>query len=153
MLTTTIILLLLSIYFLITGVPFTDIEKEAIQYKIDKLDGKTPDETGVVLGGLLMLVFGTTMAIVNLVYLSYAYVLDILKYPTVTMVLLMFIPGFYVAIKAKLSKPKDQSPEQQRAALVIQLQSAKKYTAKGILLGIARVTYFSYMLWIILGGN
>lgn len=153
MLITTIILLLLSLYFLITGRAFMGWAKDITQYAIDELDGKLVDKADIILKCLMVFGFAVVMLVVNLVYLSFAYPIDILKFPTLLMALWLFLPPFFGFVKGKLKPKPQKTPEQARAKLVLELQNIKRYTVQGILSGVLRVTYFGYMLWIILGGN
>ena len=153
MLILTIIFILMSIHWLITGRAFFNTHKEMIQYKIDEFDGKHVDEDKNTVNALIIIGFSVVMVILNLLYFTWAYPVDILKYPTLLMILWMFLPTFWEIIKGKLKKSKEETQEQQRAKLVLALQNIKKHSVSGKVMGLVRLSYFSYILWILLGGN
>jgi hypothetical protein len=150
MLIFTISMILFEIYCLITGKQLADTQKDMLQFRIDKIDGKSFDTVEAGLKVLWFLVYLIVIVAVYVLYLTYAYPIDTLKYPTLVVTVHLLGCMFYGFLKTKLN---NKTEEQERAELVLQLHNFKKHTILGKVQCLLWLGYFSYILYLILGGN
>ena len=150
MLIFTILLIFVELYELIMGSPYYKIRKELAQVRIDLVD-KKPIDSVVGVKILLTLLWAILVYVVYFVYLAYAYPIDILKYPTLILIIYTIGTFFYSIIKSNTGYSKDT--EVQRAEMVMEMQKIKKRTLWRATQNIVWIGYFGYMLWILVGGT
>lgn len=144
----TITLLLMSLYFLAFGAAFFNTRREMLQMTIDVNDGKEA-EASTVLKTVGMTLFALLMIAINLVFFTLAFPVDVLRYPTIAMIIVGFvIPTIQGIVKSKFSK---DTKETSKAKAIIELAKMKRWTVKGIFYGIIKVIYCGYILWLLMG--
>lgn len=149
----TIVFLMLSVRYIAKGQPFYDSLKEfqtadlkARQETNEYIQKELATEAlGKIAGPLL---WALTVIITELIYLTNAYDLDIYKWPTLAMIAWLLM-GLIIGMT---NKKKYVTEEDFRAAQY-EIDTMPKRKIKNIIYAIISITYFCYILWILMGGN
>ena len=142
----TIFLMLIAIYGVIFGTPFYDTLKKLAGTN-DKSSDK--DKASTMALGCMVIILAVVMTILNLFFFTWGFAVDPLKYPTLIMILLTFIPTLLTLVKSKFNH---DSLEVIQAKKVIITNKFSRWTLRGIVFGTTRVAYCGYILWVLMGG-
>lgn len=149
----TIVFLMFSVRYLVKGQSFYDSLKElstlGLKYEQEtNQDFKKDLSIEILCKAILPLICAITVIISKIVYLGNVYYLDIYKWPTLVMILWIFM-GLIVGF----AKKKKRVTEEDFRAAQYEIDTMPKRKFKDVIYSIVSIVYFGYILWILMGGN